>query len=62
MPIFITPIAPQSPSSIIWGWDNRPVMAAVPSELSLAPVLLLPVIILIIIIIIMFQNISSLCT
>jgi hypothetical protein len=24
-------IAPQSPSSIIWGWYNRPVVAAVPS-------------------------------
>jgi hypothetical protein len=35
LPIFIPPIAPQSPSSIIWGWYNRPVAAAVPSGLSL---------------------------
>jgi hypothetical protein len=27
--IFIPPIAPQSPSSIIWGWYNRPEVAAV---------------------------------
>jgi hypothetical protein len=37
LPIFITPIAPQSPTSIIWGWYNRPVVAAVPSGLSLTP-------------------------
>jgi hypothetical protein len=24
------PISPQSPSPIIWGWHNRPVVAAVP--------------------------------
>jgi hypothetical protein len=30
-------IAPQSPSSIIWDWYNRPVVAAVPSGLSLTP-------------------------
>jgi hypothetical protein len=24
--IFIPPIAPQSPSSIVWGWYNRPVI------------------------------------
>jgi hypothetical protein len=36
LPIFITPVAPQS-SSIIRGWYNRPVMAAVPSGLSLTP-------------------------
>jgi hypothetical protein len=30
LPIFIPPIAPQSPSSIICGWYNRPVVAAVP--------------------------------
>jgi hypothetical protein len=35
LPIFIPPIAPQSPSSITWGWYNRPVVAAVPSGLSL---------------------------
>jgi hypothetical protein len=35
LPIFIPPIAPQSLSSIIWGWYNRPVVAAVPSRLSL---------------------------
>jgi hypothetical protein len=37
LPICIPPIAPQSPSSIIWGWYNRPVVAAVPSGLSLTP-------------------------
>jgi hypothetical protein len=37
LPIFIPPISPQSPSSIIWGWYNRPVVAAVPSGLSLTP-------------------------
>jgi hypothetical protein len=35
--IRIPPIAPQSPSSIVWGWYNRPVVAAVPSGLSLTP-------------------------
>jgi hypothetical protein len=34
---FITPTVPQSPSSIIWGWGNRPLMAAVPSGSSLTP-------------------------
>jgi hypothetical protein len=33
LPIFIPPTAPQSPSSIIWGLYNRPVVAAVPSGL-----------------------------
>jgi hypothetical protein len=28
LPIFIPPIAPQSPSLIIWGWYNRPEVAA----------------------------------
>jgi hypothetical protein len=37
LPIYIPPVAPQSPSSIIWGWYNRPVVAAVPSGLSLIP-------------------------
>jgi hypothetical protein len=36
-PIFIPPIAPQSPSSIIWGWYKWPVVAAVPSGPSLTP-------------------------
>jgi hypothetical protein len=30
LPIFIPPISPQSPSPIIRGWYNRPVVAAVP--------------------------------
>jgi hypothetical protein len=34
LPIFIPPIAPQSPSSIIWGLYNRPEVAAVPSGLT----------------------------
>jgi hypothetical protein len=29
LPIFIPPIAPQSPSPIIWGWYNRSEVAAV---------------------------------
>jgi hypothetical protein len=37
LPIFIPPIAPQPPLSIIWGWYNRPMVAAVPSGLSLTP-------------------------
>jgi hypothetical protein len=39
-PIFIPPIVPQSPSSVIWSWYNRLVVAAVPSGLSLTPLLL----------------------
>jgi hypothetical protein len=31
LPIFIPPVVPQSPSSIIWGWYNRSVVAAVTS-------------------------------
>jgi hypothetical protein len=34
LPIFIPPIAPQSPSSIIWGLYNRPEVAVVPIGLS----------------------------
>jgi hypothetical protein len=37
LPIFIPPIAPQSSSSIIWDRYNGPVVAAVPSGLSLTP-------------------------
>jgi hypothetical protein len=37
LPVFIPAIAPQSPSSLIWGWYNRPVVAAVPSGLRLTP-------------------------
>jgi hypothetical protein len=37
LPIFIPPIASQSPSSIIWGLYNRPEVAAVPSGLSPTP-------------------------
>jgi hypothetical protein len=33
----IPPIAPQSSASIIWGGYNRPIVAAVPSGLSLTP-------------------------
>jgi hypothetical protein len=35
LPIFIPSIVPESPSSIIWGWYKRPVVATVPSERSL---------------------------
>jgi hypothetical protein len=34
---FLFQVAPQSPLSIIWCCYNRPVMAAIPSELSLTP-------------------------
>jgi hypothetical protein len=37
LPIPSSPIAPQSPSAIIRGWLNRPIVAAVPSGLSLTP-------------------------
>jgi hypothetical protein len=37
LPISIPPIAPQTSSSIVCGWYNRPVVAAVPSGLSLTP-------------------------
>jgi hypothetical protein len=37
LPILSPPIAPQSPSSIIWGLYNRPEVAAVPSGLSPTP-------------------------
>jgi hypothetical protein len=37
LPIFIPPIAPQSPSSVLWGSYNRPIAAAVPSGLSRTP-------------------------
>jgi hypothetical protein len=37
LPILISPIAPQSPSSMIWGWYNRSIVTAVPSGLSLTP-------------------------
>jgi hypothetical protein len=40
-PIFISPIAPQSPSSIIWGLYNRPELAAVPSGLSPTPLIII---------------------
>jgi hypothetical protein len=39
LPIFFPPITPQSPSSIIWGLYNRPEVAAVPSGLSLTPLI-----------------------
>jgi hypothetical protein len=37
LPNFIPPIAPQSPSSIIWGLYTKPEVAAVPSGLSPTP-------------------------
>jgi hypothetical protein len=39
LPIFIPPIASQSPSSIIWGLYNRTEVAAVPSGLSPTPLI-----------------------
>jgi hypothetical protein len=52
LPIFIPPISPQSTSSIIWGLYNRPEVAAVPSGLSLTPLIIIIKKITIIIIII----------
>jgi hypothetical protein len=46
--IFIPPIAPQSPSPIIWGWYNRPEVAAVPNGLSLIKIIIIIIIIIII--------------
>jgi hypothetical protein len=40
LPIFIPSIAPQSPSSIIWGLYNRLEVAAVPSGLSPTPLII----------------------
>jgi hypothetical protein len=37
LPIFIPPVAPQSPSPIIWGWYNRSVVAVLSSGHSLTP-------------------------
>jgi hypothetical protein len=48
--IFIPLIAPQLPSPIIWGWYNRPIVATVPSGLSLTPLRIIIIIIIIIII------------
>jgi hypothetical protein len=36
----------QSPSSIIWGWYNRPVVAALPSGLSLTTLIIIIIIIM----------------
>jgi hypothetical protein len=41
LPIFIPPIAPQSPSSIIWGLYIRPEVVAVPSGLSPTPLIII---------------------
>jgi hypothetical protein len=41
LPIFIPPVAPQSLSSIIWRWYNRPVVTAVPSGLGLTPLIII---------------------
>jgi hypothetical protein len=38
LPIFIPPTAPQSPSPIIWGWYNRPIVTAVLSGLGLTSI------------------------
>jgi hypothetical protein len=45
MPIFIPPISSQSPSSVIWGWYNRSVVAAVPSGVRLTPLIIIIIII-----------------
>jgi hypothetical protein len=41
LPIFIAPVAPQSPSPTIWGLYNRPEVAAVPSGLSPTPLIII---------------------
>jgi hypothetical protein len=41
------PIAPQSPSSIIWAWCNRPVVAAIPIGLSLTAIIIIIIIIIV---------------
>jgi hypothetical protein len=41
LPIFIPPIAPQSPSSIIWGLYNRPEVAAVLNGLCPTPLIII---------------------
>jgi hypothetical protein len=41
LPIFIPASVPQSPSSIIWGLYNRPEVAAVPSGISLTPLIII---------------------
>jgi hypothetical protein len=51
LPNLSPPVAPQSPSYINWGWYNRPVVAAVPSGLTIS---LTPLRIIITIIIIHF--------
>jgi hypothetical protein len=43
LPIFIPPVAPQSLSSIIWDWYNRPIVA-VPSGLGLTPIIIIVII------------------
>jgi hypothetical protein len=45
LPIFIPPIAPQSPLSIIWSWYSRPVVAAVTSEHIFTPLIIIIIII-----------------
>jgi hypothetical protein len=30
LPIFIPPVSPQSPLPLVWGWYNRPAVAAEP--------------------------------
>jgi hypothetical protein len=58
LPNFIPSTAPQSPSSIIWGWYNRPLVVAVSSGPSLAQLIIIIIIIIttIIIIIIIIIN------
>jgi hypothetical protein len=45
LPKLIPPIASQSLPSIIWGWYNRPVIAAVASGLSFTPLIIIIIII-----------------
>jgi hypothetical protein len=46
LPVFIPPIAPQSPTSIIWSWYNRTIVAAVPNGSSLTPIIIIIIIIM----------------
>jgi hypothetical protein len=41
LPTFFPPIAPQSPSSITWGWYNKPITATVPNALGLTKIIII---------------------
>jgi hypothetical protein len=62
LPTFIPPIASESPSYIIRNRYNKSLVAAVPSGLSLTPlIIIITIIIIIIIIIIQFNSLLFMC-